>query len=199
MYDRINFWIDMDKHVPDQPHSIWYQEEALLRLLKTLKFKNVLDVGCSSGRMLKLLVENFEIEGYSGVDLSTMRMECARKLADKYLGEGKIKRYTLINDSWLAEFNFKEKFDLVLGIEILMHIVPEEIHQFISKMWNHTNSQMITLDYYPLPEYAFPKLAEHNFLHQYLLNFDKDLPGAYVREIRVSNLQSIFHWWKDRR
>ena len=187
-YDPINHWIDMDTIIPEEPHSIPYQEKALVELFKRLEFKTVLDVGCSTGRLLKLITDNFSIDEYTGVDLSSMRLACATNIAKNLLQSGKIKQFALYNGNW-TEFDLMEKFDLVVGIETLMHIPPNQVRHFTRKMLDCSKSYMVSLDYYPLPKFAFQTLAPHNFLHDY--------PSLYSRhrimsETRVSPLQSMF-------
>lgn len=181
----------MDKIIPDQPHSIPYQEYALRKLFDDLRFSSVLDVGCSSGRMLKLLGEDYNIHEYVGVDLSTMRLKCAENIGKNLLAQGKLKECTLYRGDWLDIDVGNKQFDLVVAIETLMHIPPKFVQTFIDKLLNKTRKYLVTIDYYPRPTHAFKKLADHNFLHDYPKLFSKTV-NHYEGQTQISGLQTMF-------
>lgn len=187
--------MDEGHPVPTQPHSIPYQEEGLLKILSKLKFKSVLDVGASVGRIAKLILDNFQVETYHGMDLSYQRLCCAKSITQKYKGVGIGPDIEFYNCSYL-DYYPHQKYDLVISTEVLMHIIPEQIDNFFGKMVKESSKHVVTLDYWPLPAHKFDRLAEFNFLHRYP---DLYLKNGFkkVEELRVSGLQSIFHGEKE--
>jgi len=197
VYDDIKHWVEMDNPllIPSAPHTIPYQEESLIKFLNTIQFKSVLDVGASTGRIAQLIFNNFDVETYHGVDLSIQRLQCAKSVTEKYKGVGVGPDIEFYGCSYY-DFRPEQKYDLVIATEVLMHIPPPKLETFFGKMVKESKNHVISLDYYPIPFKAIPNLADHNFLHRY--------PDLYIKngfhrcqEIRVSDLQSMFHGQKE--
>jgi 2-polyprenyl-3-methyl-5-hydroxy-6-metoxy-1,4-benzoquinol methylase len=95
----------------------WEQRLALEPWLKVAAGTRVLDVGCGVGRWSRLMAGRGA--QVLGVDLSpTMIAEARRRAATDGLSEDC--RFAVAD---LASLNLKERFDLVLGVTVLQHIL----------------------------------------------------------------------------
>ena len=87
------------------------------------KFKNILDVGCGNGHLLKYFFNHYrEAVGYAGVDLSPVACDLARgkvPSADIHLGV-------------LGEVEFDDQFEAVVLLGVIEHLDMEDM--------NHTKS-----------------------------------------------------------
>jgi len=104
-------WDDMKKYGPISRHI----RHMLKKLISTLEFETVLDVGCGQGSLLVELCSEFpHIKPY-GVDISAV----AVGLAGKRVPRGD---FQVID---IANCHLPEKFDLVLCSEVLEHIADD--------------------------------------------------------------------------
>lgn len=113
----------------------------MINLLKTeTGFKTVLEVGCGFGRITDLIIKEFpEIEKYKAIDLSTDQIENAKK----YVSSEKVKfSVGKIQDLDIPS----ESYDLVLAVEVLMHIPVTEIETAIKQMVRVSKKHIINLD-----------------------------------------------------
>jgi trans-aconitate methyltransferase len=138
------------------------QEHMLIDYLKTLPpFQGVLEVGCGFGRITKLILENFSsIQEYMAVDLSREQIEEAKK----YVGD-RIDRNIKFLATEIQSLNLNRRYDLVLSVSVLMHILPNEIESVMNKLIGMTGRDMVNVDWYeiPVPEDS----GNHNFVHKY--------------------------------
>ena len=99
-------------HLIENEHW-WFKarREIVLKLLKTTNAKSVIDIGCSSGQMLRLLKQ----DGLKakGIDISKRAVEeCKKNGFDAILANGK-------------KTGLKEKFDFLIASDVLEHIENE--------------------------------------------------------------------------
>ncbi|MFA5715010.1 MAG: class I SAM-dependent methyltransferase [Candidatus Paceibacterota bacterium] len=91
-------------------------------VMSNYQFKNILDVGCGNGHLLKYFDNNMSGVTYAGIDLSPVACELARgkvPAADIRLGV-------------LGEIEFDKKFDAVVLLGVIEHLDMEDV--------NHTKS-----------------------------------------------------------
>ena len=160
-YENEDFWkkfgIEYYDKYKDKKEWVKKQETLLVKHLKTLEFDSVLEFGCGFGRTTKIFCKNFSIQKYHAFDLSSHQIDNAKKYCDGL----NIKFMT----SSINDFNTIEKFDLVFGPEILMHIEPKDIEFVIKKMSSFTNRYFIVT--------VFPHSTQkihrgtHTFYHDY--------------------------------
>jgi SAM-dependent methyltransferase len=179
----------------------------LLQYLKNIspKFESVLEVGCGFGRITRLiLLDHPEIQKYTAMDLSPDQISNAEQYVRSGLGIREIKDIELtFTVADIKSVDFNEKFDLVLAAEVLLHILPSEIKDVMTKLVNLSNRHIINIDYY---QEKMAALAPHNFLHQYEKIYN-DIPSIIEVKrlaIRKAGLlgfdtkQSIFHATKHK-
>lgn len=84
--------------------------------IKTNKFKAVADIGCGKGNYLKSLKDKYDI---TGVEPSS------------FLCDGVLKQYKVINSDILS---VEGKWDALYCMDVLEHIMPEDIDKTVSKL-----------------------------------------------------------------
>ena len=182
------------------------QEKILIDYLKdhlsSSSFSTVLEVGCGFGRITKLLLSNFpHIREYLAIDLSPDQIENARELIKPEIEPNvQVQNITfLVSD--IQSFQIQKKYDLVVASEVLMHILPSEIADVMSKLISMSNEHIVNIDWY---EHQPPRKAEpHNFIHQYekLYRNMPEVSSVYRTPIMkkgswlksVDTKQSLFH------
>jgi SAM-dependent methyltransferase len=148
------------------------QEEAIVRLLAGLEFHSVLDVGCGFGRIGVLLGD----VAYTGIDLSPDMLASAQaKIPD-----GRFRRVSL------SQFDPGHQYDLVLAVEVLMHIRPSAVAQAVSQLRALSRRHLVTVDW--SKPFAQGQQDSHNWIHPY-----RELYGeGLVSEVPVA-WQTLYH------
>lgn len=169
MFDYHSYWSEQGEAKTNSLHDA--QIPYLVSIVDNLNPVSILEVGAGWGRVTKELIKI--VPDYSVNDLSRTRLELIPFKIPKLWGD-------------FMDLNLK-KYDCIIAIEVLMHIPPELINKFVTKIKSKAN-HIITLDYDPKNKI---ELAQHNFLHDY----DKLFPKAKV--IKVNDLQKIRVYTKD--
>ena len=150
------YWLE---HGPTDQRGHAKQEAALRKVLASLPFGSVLEVGCGNGRITKM------VPSATVIDISPDRVEATtHRFPDT---EGIV--------SSLQDFDTDRQWDLVIAVEVLMHIPPAQIEQACDKLLALSNRWVVTCDWtQPLRR----PIAEHNWLHPYaeLLRPTRSIP-----------------------
>ena len=167
------------------PATKKHQETAqknFFERLKNLKFKTVLEFGCGHGYIAKSLLENFDIDEYVGMDISSGQINNAKKL-----GLEKAKFY----HSAILDFTTEQKFDLVFGTGVLMHVPTKLIIPTLQKLSSFSNRYVLNLDdgYNPV---RTQKLARHCFNHNYEEIYKNQL-GLDVKVIPIDKNVILYY------
>jgi len=125
--------------------------------LKNLKFKTVLEYGCGHGTLAKSLLETFDIDEYVGIDISPGQIKNAKELG---LDKAKFQH------SAILDFFTEQKFDLVFGTGVLMHVPTKLVIPSLQKLSSFSNRYVMNMDdgYQPI---RTQRLARHCFNHNY--------------------------------
>lgn len=172
-YDPVAYWESAGRDyllnfIPDADYEA--QEHSLLKVLAPLEYDSVLEVGCGFGRITRLLGNNV-----TAIDPSADQLSAARAVAPGC---------ELIQSS-IQAFETDRRWDLVLAVEVLMHIRPEDMPAVADKMRSLARRQIVTLDWTDPVERP---TAPHNFRHHYPSLFGE--PAEVVR----LGAQSLFRW-----
>ena len=185
-YKPVDYWTKRGKKYKDDfVHDEFFkiQEITLVDYLKTIQFESVLEYGCGFGRITKLLLDNFELKRYKAFDLSEDQINNAKKTCSNQDVKFEV--------STIQDYNDDQKYDLVIGVEILMHIIPTEISTVLEKLMHFTENHLMNIDYYE--DSLVTKLAKHNFCHDYESIY-KNLPNLKnFHQVKINEKQSIFH------
>lgn len=161
-YDPESYWQERGvTYQRDFPHSKMFaaQEQALLAVIEKrfpVEPWRILEVGCGFGRIGKLVMERYPHASYTGVDISSAQIENARK----YLPPHADLAVSSIQD--LDETLGNLTYDLVLAVEVLMHVPPQDLVMSAAKIRNR--GPLITVDW---TEPVAKSTNKHNFRHDY--------------------------------
>ena len=170
-YDNEAFWKDdfgkgyYNMYTKKQHYKDWMinHEKELVKFLKTSEFESILEFGAGFGRMSKVISENFNINTYDAFDISSDQIQNAKK----HCKELSI-NFTV---SSFEDFKSDKKYDIVLGCECLLHIPPEKVEEYISKMLSYSKKYFIItgLPYKPNAEEQFDVLNRcvNTWYHDY--------------------------------
>ncbi|HET7147774.1 MAG TPA: class I SAM-dependent methyltransferase [Candidatus Nitrosopolaris sp.] len=172
-YIPYEYWVNHGKTYKNEfryNKNFELQEKILIDYLKnnvsSTSFSTVLEVGCGFGRITKLLLSNFpQIRDYLAIDLSPDQIENAKELIRPTIeAKGHVLNLTFVVSD-IQSFQIQKKYDLVIASEVLMHILPSEIAQVMSKLISMSNEHVVNIDWYE--QQPPSKAAPHNFIHQY--------------------------------
>lgn len=172
IYDPVAYWRERGATYEAKFRADRYaeQERALTSLLDELEFASVLEVGCGFGRIGEIVHRLRPAAAYTGIDLSPDLLASARDRVPT--GE--------FHETVLVDYKPGHKFDLVLAVEVLMHVPPDALPAAVRALERLSERQIVTLDWTtPLPRM---KVAAHNFLHDYSVLAKG--PFGRTREVR---------------
>lgn len=161
-YRPLAYWRDRGRTYERdfRPEKYQEQEEALLAVLASLDYSTVLEVGCGFGRIGSLIARPGV--RYAGIDLSGDMLASARRR----IPDGAFQQVGL------AAFRPPRKWELVIAVEVLMHIPPGRIGGAVRRLRALSSHHVVTIDWTK----PGPEPAEHNFCHDY---------GALLRPTRT--------------
>lgn len=138
------------------------QQEVLMRVIRKQSFCSVLEVGCGFGRIFRKVLNNFDIDKAVGIDISPHQLMNAKEHI------GKRYNYSLVLGE-IGGLPFKDKsFDLVLAVEVLMHVPFDRIQTVMAELIRVTRKNIIHCDWYrPSPVSINEKDFAHNYLRVY--------------------------------
>jgi 3' terminal RNA ribose 2'-O-methyltransferase Hen1 len=106
----------------DQRHG------AVLAALKASGAREVLDLGCGEGKLLRELLSDRQFERIVGMDVSVRALENAvRRLKFDRLPERQAERLNLIHGSLIYRDNRLEGFDAAALVEVIEHLDPPRL------------------------------------------------------------------------
>lgn len=134
-------------------------DEKLVHVLRNISFTSVLDAGCGFGRVIELILDNFDVENIAGIDLSPQQIENARK----YVKSSRVQLSTgTIYDLGMPD----NSYDLVIAASVLMHIPFNKIEKAIAELVRVSKRHIVNLDWYErdkLGEEAGGYCFAHNY------------------------------------
>jgi len=184
-------WDDYEAYFRDKPayHS---QEEALMAILSELSFESVFEVGPGFGRITALILNQWPAvaQDYTLLDISEAMIEATSKnlpTVDFLYFIGSIS-VPLDAGIW-ASPQLPIKADLVLAVEVLMHIHPNEIMQAVDNLLGaiSDNGCLVTVDWtVPRPNEPFGQNWRHDYPNLFLA------AGARTIQATLVGLQTIY-------
>lgn len=186
-YDPLYFWEDLgDKYLRNFKSQKEMQVNAgwIIFKMRSLKIENVLEVGCSFGRLAPYLLMGEACKEYRGIDFSENQIKVSdiylgiseNKNTDKPIAEEEIKA----NKEWLENFKSrKEKiklsicdarnlsfldgsFDCVLTHEFFTHLPDGDVEKCIKEILRTSKKYFICVERFV---YSGEKPAPHLFSH----------------------------------
>jgi len=163
------------------------QEKTLLQYLLRLNFSSVFEFGCGFERITRLLLDNFDVKEYLATEYSPDLLEHAKNLTSKF-------KNIQFKRGLIQDIKIEKKYDLVLGVEVLMHVKPIDIKYVIQKLVSMSNEHVVNVDFYTEPK---PKiLARHNFVHNYGQIYKEINSVVNVNKVHIEGMSHssvLFH------
>jgi trans-aconitate methyltransferase len=114
-----------------------------------MDFESVLEVGCGFGRIARLIRSVRPDAEYTGIDISPTMIASADVPG--------------VIVSSLADYRPRRKYDLVIAVEVLMHVPPRDVQAAVRKLDRLASRYIVTCDW----TVPVANVADHNFLHDY--------------------------------
>ena len=106
----------------DQRHG------AVLAVLRASGARNVLDLGCGEGKLLRELLKDKQFEQIVGIDVSIRSLEMAQKrLKLDQISERQAERIKLLHGSLMYRDQRFEGFDAAAIVEVIEHLDPPRL------------------------------------------------------------------------
>jgi 3' terminal RNA ribose 2'-O-methyltransferase Hen1 len=140
---------------------------TVLSVLKETAAKQVLDLGCGSGKLLKLLLDERQFERILGMDVAYRSLEIARdRLKLEHLPERQRSRIELIQGSLLYRDARLHGFDAAAVVEVIEHLDAPRLAAFERVLFEFAHPRHIVLTT-PNEEYnaLFPTLPAGRLRH----------------------------------
>jgi trans-aconitate methyltransferase len=170
-YEPREYWANHAPLVRKPAHAV--QEEALLAALGRIQVKSILEIGVGNGRIGKLLMERWPNATYTGLDISPDRLAEARE---------NLPERAELNLADLLTWDTAERYDLVVAVEVLMHVRPEDVEAAVLKLMEWSKRHVYTVDW---TELITKTPAPWNFIHDYA--------ALGLEPVAKTGMQSIHH------
>ena len=156
-------------------HNHWVPNTSYLEFIKSLKPKNILDIGCEDGRVLNIYQKYLKTKINYGIDLS-------HKAINK--GKNKHKNLKLLKLSSLEIDKIKIKFDIIICGFFLYLLDREEIFKQFDLIYKklNNNGYLIINDFDPLFNHTNKNIHNKN-LKSYKMKYDNFLEQSGLFQI----------------
>ena len=210
-YDPVKYWteeitdlLSPGQKVEDTPAHNEHCN-AIMSLLKPVEqeIDTVLEIGCGYGRITKFMLKTFpHIRHYDAIDISTIKVNAAREYipvlpAPDTDSPSKIQVWAdnFVNPSAFTKNRLEMQrmkdgggYSLVISTQCLMHQLPTDIDYWIKRMGILSKQYILTIDWFEDKEP--PRVAPHNFIHNYEQIYMRQLPSPSTT-IRTVKMPSI--------
>jgi len=140
------------------------QEDHIMKKIEVLNCESILEVGCGSGRLTKIISKLPNIRRYLAMDISPDLISKAQE---------EVKNTNIdFQCVDLLEFQTNEKFDLVFSTEVIQHIEPNNVKNIISKLVSFSKHKVIFVESYDSLD-TKPSKDAYFFRHNYQDIFQK--------------------------
>lgn len=161
--DLEKFWLQKGKKYYKGEAKRWPLLEVP-EYLKNISFNSVLEFGCGTGKVTKLINDNFKLDDYVAFDISPDQIIHAKENCKKHNVDFHV--------SQIQNFTTDKKFDLVIGTGVLGHIHPDDIFGVVQKLLSYSKKYFIHVDaepFQPIWKNYDPKhtRAIHTYRHDW--------------------------------
>jgi SAM-dependent methyltransferase len=176
-YDPVEYWTNAPPMEIKPAHL--RQQAALGGAISHLNPTSILEIGVGWGRIGLMLCDMWPDAAYTGIDISPDRItEASRKLPER----AQLYPVDVLN------YMPSEQFDLVIAVEVLMHVQPEDLRTVITRMKGWSRRWVYTVDWTaPVDKPVAP------------WNFRYDYTRYGLTVVGTTGLQSIHRWAREAR
>lgn len=119
---------------------------AVAETLAKTGAKTVLDLGCGSGKLLRLLVANSQFSRIVGMDISIKLLWAAeRRIGRNSMSEDQRERVSLIHGSLLYLDDRLKGFDAAALVEVIEHLDEERLRDMETVVFGHARPAAVIL------------------------------------------------------
>lgn len=147
----------------------------IIREVRNINPKNVLDIGCGTGRWADLL----PVKDYYGIDFSKTLIKTAKKNHPD-------KEFNYID---ILKFNTNKKFDLVFSFASLLHIPPEKIKEYVAHI-KTLGKKAVFVE--PVSEEEM--FAANRYIHPDIIKLQKETD--WIFNVRYTWIHDYFNLFK---
>ena len=156
-FDPTKYWSKQGHIVLDS--DLREQREIIMKHVSKLEFNSVFEVGVGEARLTEPILRSKKIERYDGCDINPTRLNVTKdKLKDFDQFNCELKEFELVDKK-------DKNYDLVMAIEVLMHIPPSDIKNTIEKMIKYSKKYVINAD--ATIYNKLPYISNHCFVHDF--------------------------------
>lgn len=140
---------------------------AVVAVLKHSGATRVLDLGCGEGKLVELLLKDFQFVQILGMDVSYRTLEVAeRRLHVDRMPPMQRQRVNLIHGSLIYRDKRLEGFDAAAVVEVIEHLEPHRLVAFAASLFGHARPKTAVITT-PNREYnaKFETLEAGRFRH----------------------------------
>lgn len=196
-YDEKSHWLEKGlsylEHMKNKPEKVkrlyaYQMVNILLEMRPVLEnAETLIEMGCGYGRITKAIARSYPDLDIYAFDLSPDQIKTAQQFNSapniKY-GVGSI-----------YDVDLGYRADVVLAVELLMHLKPENIEKAILSMAAHTKEHVFNVDWYE----RRPEPSDFCFMHLYADLYTKagfsSIEVKYLQKRRYPLRQAIYHAW----
>ena len=137
-YDPLIYWTDRGRTFATENPAAWDAEDTVLRaLLDRLAFDTVFEVGCGYGRVGAAISRSHPRAHYTGLDISPdLAATTAKRMPDA----------TIICAD-LATYQTDARYDLVLAISVLGHLLPDDVGAVLERLRSWATRDLVVMDW----------------------------------------------------
>jgi trans-aconitate methyltransferase len=139
-YHPPTYWVERGRTYEQEAHERgWWavQNEPILALVDRLRFRSVLEVGCGFARVGAAILARHPGVAYTGLDISPDLIDGGRRLLPD--------QEFIVAD--LASWETDRRWDLVLSVSVLGHLLPADVRPTIAKLRRWARRDLVTVDW----------------------------------------------------